>query len=170
MVQFSAKINKFQEKGDKTGWTYVEVPAELAAKLSPQNRKSFRVKGRLDRFAIKAVALLPMGGGSFILPLNATMRKGIGKKVGAMLELKLEVDQSVYPLNAALMDCLADEPDALAFFNTFNRGTQHYYSKWVEAAKTEATRTRRIAMAVNALLRKMEFGEMLRANRKSKEE
>ncbi|MEJ0102256.1 MAG: DUF1905 domain-containing protein [Bacteroidota bacterium] len=71
MVQYTATILQFAEQGEKTGWTYIEIPADIAQKLKPGNKKSFRVKGKLDNHPIKKVALLPMGGGRFIMPLNA---------------------------------------------------------------------------------------------------
>ena len=80
MLKFTAPILKFDKQGEKTGWTYIEIFAEQAAKLKPDNKKSFRVKGKLDNFSIKGIALLPMGEGDFIMPLNAALRKGIGKK------------------------------------------------------------------------------------------
>jgi len=163
MVQFTTKINKFEKQGEKTGWTYIEIPADIAQKLIPGNKKSFRVKGKLDQFAIKGVSILPMGGGAFIMPFNAGMRKGTGKKHGAMISLKLEVDKNEYQLNKEFMDCLGDEPTALEFFNSLSRSVKNYYSKWIESAKTETTRTRRIAIAVTALSRKMHYGEMLRS-------
>jgi hypothetical protein len=47
MVQFTAIIKRFGQQGEKTGWTYIEVPAAMAEQLVPGNRKSFRVKGKL---------------------------------------------------------------------------------------------------------------------------
>ncbi len=85
-----ATIHKFEKQGEKTGWTYIEVPADIAQKLKPGNKKSFRVKGKLDNYKITGVSLLPMGGGSFIMALNAGMRKGIGKRHGAMLKVQLD--------------------------------------------------------------------------------
>src|SRR5947208_3349524 len=76
MVEYTMVILKFDEQGEKTGWTYIEVPADIAQQLKPGNKKSFRVKGKLDNYAIKKVALLPMGEGNFIMPFNAGMRKG----------------------------------------------------------------------------------------------
>lgn len=43
-VQFTTTIHKFDKQGEKTGWTYFEIPADLAQKLKPGNKKSFRVK------------------------------------------------------------------------------------------------------------------------------
>lgn len=162
MVSFSTTILKFDEQGEKTGWTYIEIPAEYAVKLKPGNKKSFRVKGKLDEHAIKGVALIPMGEGNFIMAINADMRKGIGKRKGAKLNVKLEVDDSPVTLSADLLDCLADEPKAMEHYKTLPPGHQKYFSNWIESAKTEPTKTKRIAMAVNALSRGMGYSEMIR--------
>ena len=44
MIQFKAIIKKFNEQGEKTGWSYIEVPEEVASKIKPGYKKSFRVK------------------------------------------------------------------------------------------------------------------------------
>jgi hypothetical protein len=168
MVAFTTTILKFGEQGEKTGWTYIEVPAEYAATLKPANKKSFRVKGKLDEFSISSVALMPMGEGDFIMPLNAAIRKGIGKRKGAKLSVKIEVDDSPPKLSADLLECLADEPKALEFYKTLTPGHQKYFSNWIESAKTEPTKAKRIAMAVNAMARGLHFGLMLREQKANK--
>jgi len=170
MIEFKATIQKFDKQGEKTGWSYIAIPAALAEQLMPGNKKSFRVKGKLDDFPIKAIALLPMGGGDFIMALNAGLRKGIGKRKGAILKVQLEVDAKPLKINATFLECLADEPAALKQFKAMPPSHQHYYSKWIESAKTEPTRTKRIAMAVSGLAKKMDFGQMLRNAKKEKDE
>ena len=88
MVRFTATIHRFGQQGEKTGWTYVEIPADLAQKMKPGNRKEFKAKGKLDKHPIERISLLPMGGGKFILVLNAQLRKAIGKKHGAMVKVQ----------------------------------------------------------------------------------
>jgi hypothetical protein len=168
MVQFITTILQFAAQGEKTGWTYISIPAKIAQQMKPGNKKSFRVKGKLDNHTIKAIALLPMGEGDFIMALNAAMRKAIGKRKGDTLKVQLEPDNKPLVLNKELMECLADEPTGLLFFKSLPGSHQHYFSKWIESAKTPATATRRIAMAVSALARKMGFPEMLRAQKKEK--
>ena len=163
IVQFSTRILKFGKKGEKTGWTYIEVPADLTAQLFPGNKKSFRVKGFLDHLPISGVALLPMGAGSFIMPVNAAIRKAIGKRDGAMLNIKLQVDFQKLLLNRELKKCLEDEPEALSFFNKLPKSHQNYFSKWIDSAKTTETKAKRIARTLNALSQKMHYGQMLRA-------
>ena len=111
-----------------------------------------------------------MGAGNFIMALNAAMRKGIHKKKGAMLTVELEVDNKPYELNKEFVECLRDEPAAIAYFKTLPKSHQNYFSKWIEAAKTIETRTKRIAQAVNGLSKKQGYGEMLRELKKQKDE
>ena len=166
MVQFTTTIRQFDKQGEKTGWTYIEVPSDIAEKLMPGNRKGFRVKGKRDNFSIKGIALLPMGGGNFILTLNADLRRGIRKKKGAMLSVKLQVDPEGYKLNEDFIACLNDDPVAKKFFDTLTGSHRNYFSKWIDAAKTEPTKIKRIALAVNALSKKWGYPEMIRSSKK----
>jgi hypothetical protein len=161
-IEFTTALHRFEKQGEKTGWTYIEIPAELALKMKPGTRKGFRVKGKLDDHKIAQAALLPMGGGSFILPVNATMRKGIGKKHGAMVKVMLEEDKKPFEFNKDFIECLADEPSANTFFYTLAGSVQRYFSKWIDEAKTDQTRAKRIAQAVSALSRSTSFSEMVR--------
>jgi len=170
MIQFTTTILKFDQQGEKTGWMYITVTAALAEKLNPGVKKSFRVKGKFDAFSFSGVSLLPMGGGDFIIPFNAAMRKGTGKRKGDKLKIQLEIDRKEYVLNQVFMDCLAYDPRAMDAFKQMPRSHQNYYSKWIESAKTEATQTKRIAVAVNALANKLNFGQMLRDQKKNKED
>ena len=167
MVRFTTVIQKFAKKGEKTGWTYIEVPADASQKIKKGNKKGFHVKGKLDSHSIKRASLLPMGGGNFILPLNAAMRKAIGKRHGAMLSVQLEEDKSEFIFNADFMDCMKDEPEAVKTFKSLPGSHQRYFSKWIDAAKTDGTKAKRIALAVNALSKRMGFVEMMRATKKA---
>ena len=167
MIQYTTIILKFGNQGEKTGWTYIDIPADIAQKLKPGYKKSFRVKGKLDHYAIKAVALLPMGEGAFIMPLNASTRKGIGKRHGATLHVQLEEDKSNFVFNADLMECLADEPAALEFFKQLPGSHQRYFSKWIDSAKTDSTKAKRIVNTMNALLKNQNFPEMMRSIKNS---
>lgn len=166
MIEFTATLKQFAEQGEKTGWTYIEIPADLAQDLKPGNKKSFRVKGKLDQYKIAGIALLPMGSGAFIMAVNATMRKGIGKKKGAMVKVLLTEDKKEFQFNADFMECMADEPTAKEFFSSLSGSHQRYFSKWIDSAKTLETRTKRIAWAVTALSKKQGYGEMIRAHKK----
>jgi uncharacterized protein YdeI (YjbR/CyaY-like superfamily) len=104
-----------------------------------------------------------MKGGGFILTLNAALRKGIAKGIGAMVVVKITEDKEPFRFNQDFLACLHDEPSALEYFNSLPGSHQRYFSKWIDDAKTVPTRAKRIAMAVNALARKKGYGEMLRS-------
>lgn len=82
-----------------------------------------------------------------------------------MVKVQLAVDKP-YEILPQLLECLADEPGAMAFFKQLPRSHQNYFSKWIEAAKTDATKANRIALAVNALSKQQGYGEMIRSMKK----
>ena len=172
MLSFTARIQKFgadNEHADRSiyGWAYIEIPTAVTDELQPGKKTSFRVKGRLDNHAIQQVALIPMGAaaetpGTFMMPINATMRRETGKDAGATLQVELDFDDSPMPPSADFMLCLDDDPAALAYFKTLPKGHQNYFSKWIEQAKTIETKTKRITQAVTALGMGLGYGEMVR--------
>lgn len=163
MVELTATLLQFEEKGEKTGWTYLSIPANIAAEIKPNNKLSFRVKGFLDGIAINGTALLPMGEGEFILPVKAALRKVLGKRKGAMVKMQLEIDNDFkIEMPDDLAECFADEPEALHNFNRLPKSHQHYYFKWINEAKTEPTRVKRIAATLNASSKGLSYGEMMR--------
>ena len=168
MISFNASLLRFDKKGEKTSWTFIEISPSQAKKLKPGTKVSFRVRGKIDSLAIKQVALMPMGEGAFILPVNGKMRKAIGKKNGDKVKVEIEADESKIVLSHDMMACLKDEPAALAAFKKLPGSHQKYFSRWIESAKTSATKTKRIVMTVEALAKKMDFGAMLRAERAKK--
>jgi hypothetical protein len=165
MITFSTKIKRFATKGEKTGWSYIEVSEKDSNKINPGCRKSYRVKGTLDKFNIKQIALLPMGDGNFILPMNAQIRKGTGKVAGDTVKVSLAVDERIVELNRDFIECLKDDAHAFDFFQTLPKGHQNYFSKWIESAKTDSTKTKRITMALIALAQGQGYPEMMRANK-----
>jgi len=162
LIRFTSILKKFREQGEKTGWTYLEVSAEIAQQLKPNNKKSFRVKITLDTILFEGVAMIPMGEGNFIMAINGNMRKAIGKLKGDAVEVGIAIDEKGYQINEDFLACLEDEPKALAFFNTLPRGHQNYFSKWIESAKTIETKTKRITNSIRYLSQNLGYGEMIR--------
>ncbi|MFN3402534.1 MAG: YdeI/OmpD-associated family protein [Cytophagaceae bacterium] len=167
MIQFTATIKKFKEKGEKSGWTYIEISEEQAQTLKPGNKKAFRVKGKLDNYQFEGISLLPMGEGDFIMALNATIRKAIKKDNNEKVKVTIEIDTKEKPLSVDFTSCLEDEPSALKYFQTLPKSHQKYFSDWIESAKTETTKTKRLTQAITALSMKMGFPEMVRYYKKN---
>ncbi len=57
------------------GWTIVDVPG---SDVTLGTRKAVKVGGRIDGQAFRAT-LMPSGNGPHLLPINAALRKRIGK-------------------------------------------------------------------------------------------
>jgi len=167
MIQYASLIKKFKEMGEKSGWSYVDIPQHIANELKPGCKVSFRVKGKIDDLTVNGIALVPMGEGDFILPLNLALRKILKKEKGAMVALQLEEDKDFkIEMPEDLHDCLSEQTHLLENFLKQPKSHQNYFIKWINEAKTEPTRIKRLTQTVQAMDRGMDFGEMIRANKK----
>lgn len=162
MIKFTALLEKFGKKGEKTGWTYFVIRSEQSKKINPGVKTSFRVKGKLDDFPIKGVAIIPMGDGDFIMPVNAIIRKGIRKLKGEKISVQLELDSEPLKISVDFLNCLADDKKAKVFFDKLPKSQQNYFSKWIESAKTDETKAKRIAQSINGFKMGMNYPEMIR--------
>jgi uncharacterized protein YdeI (YjbR/CyaY-like superfamily) len=67
-----------------------------------------------------------------------------------------------------LIECLQDEPEALARFKSIAKSHQNYFTNWINSAKTEPTKAKRIAASVNALAAGLGFVEAYRSLKRNK--
>ncbi|HEY0176333.1 MAG TPA: YdeI/OmpD-associated family protein [Pedobacter sp.] len=166
MVVFEAEVERFERMGEKTGWSFVFIPVEIANQIKPDCRKSYRVKGKLDNVEVKGLAFTPMGEGNFILALKASLRKELKKEEGAVLRLELEEDKDFkIDMPADLELCLLEEKHCMENFIKLPKSHQNYYINWLNTAKTEPTRTKRLTQIVIAMDKQMDFSEMMRSNK-----
>ena len=161
-IRFKTLLEKYQQKGEKSGWTFLAIPSSTANKINPGVKKSFRVKGKLDEVGIEQVALIPIGEGNFILPVNQTLRKQLKKTIGEKVSLVLSVDETAFTLSEDLLNCMQGEPAAYDYFKKLAPSHQRYFSKWVEEAKTSFTKEKRILLTLEAMSKQKSFGEMFK--------
>lgn len=161
MLKARTKIIKLNE--GKGSWSCIVLSKRQVAKLDPPSGCSFRVKGKLDNFAVKFKSLLPLGDGRFMLLINEEMRKGTGKNTGDTLQVTFMPDKTRKRLSAEFLSCLRDEPAAYAFFKTLNKSNQHYFDFWIRSAKTDSTKAERIAISVSALASGKRYSELRRS-------
>lgn len=163
MFQFTGIIEKFGRHGEKSGWTYIFIPADVAAKINPGVKKAYRTKGTIQGIPFQYIALAPMGEGDFILPLSADFRKKLKLPIGEKVIVQIEKELAAPPLDATLLSCLADDPDCLAYFQSLSAAHQRYFSNYVTAAKTAPTQAKRIAQILEAMENRWNYAEMIRA-------
>lgn len=166
MHSFKSIILKFDTKGEKTGWSYVDVPPDIITKLKLENKKEFRIKGFADDVKFERMACYPIGEGNFIIVLNGEIRKKLGKKEGAMVSIKFEKDEAEALQSQELIDCLNEDKIALKQFNSLLLSQRNYFHRYVYSAKGAATKAGRIVNIINAMYQKQDFGGMIRSLQK----
>jgi hypothetical protein len=147
MHSFRSTILKYASKGEKTGWTYVVIPPDVLAKLKLKDKKGFRIKGVIDSVKFEKLSTYPVGEGEMIIAINGDMRKKLGKKEGAMVSIKFELDESKALFSQELMDCLNEDKVALKQFLSQLMSHQNYFHRYVATAKGADTRAGRIVKA-----------------------
>lgn len=168
MIDYTTIMRQYGENGDKTRWTFVIVPLDVVQQILPGNKRSVRVRGWLDEYPVAGMSLMPVGEGDFILALKAGIRKAIRKESGAMLRLRLEHDKDFkVEMPADLQECFEfEQPEAFDYFDSLSKSHQGYFIKWIADAKTEETRANRIAKTINAAARRMDYGAMLKEQKR----
>lgn len=162
MFSFKTIIQKFGSKAEKTGWTYIDMPMDVILKLKLKNRREFRIKGTMDDVKFERLVCYPSKEGHFIIAINAELRKKLGKKEGATVSIQFDLDKSAALKSQELLDCLAQEPEAEKQFKSLLLSHQNYFHRYVYTAKGADTRAGRIVNVINAMYKKMDFGEMVR--------
>ncbi|WP_316736869.1 YdeI/OmpD-associated family protein [Pedobacter aquatilis] len=169
MIHLKAEIERFEKMGDKTGWSYIFLPNVIADKIKPDCKVSFRVKGKIDNVEISGMATTPTGAGDFIIALKSELRKKLKKEAGAIVEIYLEEDKNFkVEIPEDLELCLSEEIHLLDNFLKLAKSHQNYFIKWINEAKTEETRTKRLVLTINAMDKNQDYGTMIRESRKDK--
>lgn len=100
---------------------------------------------------------MPMGNGQLFLPVNAAIRKAIGKKAGDEVQVILYTDNSPTEIPEELRLCLQDEPSAYETFMGYSEGEKKAFIDWIYSAKKETTRINRIAKTIDKVLKHQKF-------------
>ena len=136
------------ELGGKTA-TGFEVPPEVVEALGSGKRPAVRVTvgGHTYRSTVATM------GGRFLLPLSAENRTAAGVASGDEVDVDVELDTEprvveVPPDLAAALDA---DPAAKAAFDALSYSHRRRHVLAIDEAKTDATRQRRIAKAVEML-------------------
>lgn len=145
-------LEKFPGKG---GWTFAQIPEILQDKKAPFGW--VKVKGSIDGIPFNKYHLMPMGNGKLFLPVKSEIRKKIKKDVGDYVHVILFPDYEPLKVPDEMIECIKESPIAYRYFNSLSEGEQKYYMQWVYAAKTEETKTNRLARTVERLSAGLKF-------------
>ncbi|MFZ0197900.1 MAG: YdeI/OmpD-associated family protein [Candidatus Sulfotelmatobacter sp.] len=111
------------------------------------------VRGTINGFPFRS-SLMPMGG-CHMMPVNKTLRAGVGVEAGDIVEVVMERDDEKRTVEApaVLKKVLAKNNRANANWEKMGFTHKKEIALWIEAAKKEETRTRRVAKAMELLAR-----------------
>ena len=92
-------------------------------------------------------------GGEFLLGLRREVREQAGVEAGDVVDLRLELDSAPREVEVppALAAALAADPEAKARFDALAFTHRKEFARWVEEAKREETRERRVAQALEMI-------------------
>ena len=166
MHSFKSIIHKYSAKGEKSGWTYVEIPDDIIRKLKLKNKKAFRIRGVMDDLKFEKLSTYPVGEGKFIIAINGGMKRKLGKTEGAMLSVRFEKDSPQAPQSKELILALKEDAIALKQFKSQLLSHQNYFHRYVDTAKGADTKAGRIVNVIHAMYRTQDFGEMIRGLKK----
>lgn len=130
---------------------YVAVPAShLKALLSAAGRSAGPIPVRVELGGATFQQHLVKYQGAWRLYLNAPMREAAGKEVGQRVSVQVEVDPSprVEPMPGALGRALAENVTAAAAFTALPPSRRKEIQRYLNGAKTDATRERNVAKVI----------------------
>ena len=92
--------------------------------------------------------------GTFLISLSAAVRKATGLKGGDPIAVTLTLAEGPRPVDMSedFGSALDANPEARAFFDGLSNSLQRYHCDNINGAKTDDTRQRRIAKAVDLFL------------------
>ena len=132
--------------GNNTG---IEVPPEIVDQLGGGKRPAVNVT--VGSFSYRST--VASMGGKYLIPLSAARRAEAGVKGGDTVEVALTLDTAPreieLPEDFALI--LGEHPQARAFFDTLSYSNRLKHVLAITDAKTEETRRRRLAKAIEQL-------------------
>jgi len=134
----------------------VDVPRDVSKslrKLVGDSPKHIPVQGQVEGLPLKST-LSPRGGGAYRLHIHSNIWRKLRIDAGATVEVMLFLDSEprdpVLPHDLA--GGLADEPRALAIFNSLTPALRRQIVRYVEQAKHSSTRDKRIRLIVKRML------------------
>ena len=92
-------------------------------------------------------------GGEFLLGLNRAVREEAGVEAGDTVDVELELDTAPREVEVpqALADALAADREAREAFDRLAYTHRKEYARWIDEAKRDETRRRRITQALEML-------------------
>lgn len=143
-------------QSNESGGMYVIIPFDVEEEYG---KKRVKIIAKIDSEVYQG-SLVRMGSPDHILLIRKDIRQKIGKTKGD--EVSIEVQEDTLPRIVVVPDdfkvYLNDNAEQKVFFEKLSYTHQKEYVQWIEGAKKEETRIRRMNKAI----------EMMKAGKKGK--
>ena len=133
------------------GGAFVEIPFDVERIFGSKRPK---VKAKIEGVPYRGL-LTRMGGPGHMLIILKGIREQIGKTFGDEIKVSVELDveERVVTVPAELKRAFKENPKAKAVFEKLSFTHQKEYVTWIDDAKKEETRTRRISKTMEMLVK-----------------
>jgi hypothetical protein len=146
--QFEAVVERFQAKG---GWHFVRFPYPPVETLG--SNSPVRVHGTVNGVAYKRT-LMPIGDGTHMLPLDATLRKVAKLVQGSSVRVvMIKGDIEDFTVPEELLGAFTFDEAAQARFAELTAGYRRRICQYIAEPKTAETRINRAAEVLGQLQR-----------------
>jgi hypothetical protein len=131
------------------GGAFVEVPFDVEKEFGSKKPK---VKALIEGIPYRGT-LVRMGTDCHLLLVLKSIREQAGKTFGDEVKVTVEPDteERVVEIPAELKKAFKTEKDAKAFFEKLSYTHQREYVMWINEAKKEETRQKRIVKTIELL-------------------
>lgn len=148
----SLQFTSILERSDNRLWgAHFRVPGRIVKRLV--EGKSRRVVCTLNGSQPHQCALLPHGGGSFVITVNKKLRDALGLAFGTEVRVRLERDKSEYglPLPEELHELLQQDPEGKKLFLSLTPGRKRTLLYIIGSVKSQPKRVERAVVILTHL-------------------
>jgi hypothetical protein len=130
---------------------YISIPFDVEKIFGTKGH--LKVKAWFDGCPYRGI-LANMGGGCHVIGVRKDIRKTIGKGIGDVVrvELELDIEERTVTVPEDLKAAFAKSIKAGDVFNTLSYTNRKEYALWITSAKKIETREKRVSETIRKLL------------------
>jgi hypothetical protein len=145
--EFTAILERFEGIGT---WTFLTVPFDVGKIFGKKGQ--VKVTGEINGVEYRS-SFMPHGNGHHFLVVSASIRNKAQVQVGDTVAVTMSPDtgERRIAVPADFQQALQQNAAAMTTFNELSYSNKKKYVDWVEDAKREETRNKRIAESIEQL-------------------
>jgi hypothetical protein len=142
--------SRLMAKGPGGAWNYLAIPFDVNQVFG--SKAGVAVAGTINGFSFRN-SLIPEGDGTHSMMVSKELQTGANARAGDLVSVTLEPDKGerIISVPQELETALAENRLAAEWFDTMTYSQKKEYVDWILNAKLAATKTCRMAKAINML-------------------